>query len=102
MNAAGHLSSATVRFAWRSDAHTAAGLTLLLVGAAVFAIGSVLMARPYVTRRSTLLVAVPIAAVVGVLVLGVLALLLWGLVEGGFDLGGGGGGRRDRKRRRGR
>ncbi len=42
----------------------------------LFVIGSVVLARPFCRRRSTLLIAVPIAALVGVAALGVIALLL--------------------------
>lgn len=104
MSIGGHITSATVLLAWRSDSHTTTGLALLLSGALVFAVGSTLMARPFVLRRSTLLIAVPIAAVAGVLVLGLLALLVGALLEPGSDwfgggFGGGGGGGSGRKRR---
>jgi hypothetical protein len=41
----GHITAATVRLAWRSDAHTTTGLVLLLVGLVVFGLGSMVMAR---------------------------------------------------------
>jgi hypothetical protein len=85
MSVAGHITAASVRLAWRADAHTAAALTLLVVGVVIFAVGSTLMARPFVRRRSTLLVAVPIAAVLGVFLLGVFALLIAGLLAGWLD-----------------
>lgn len=58
----------------------------------VFAIGAVLVARPFVTRKTTLLVAIPLAALVGVLVLGGIALIVAFvilLVDLGFDPPGG-------------
>jgi len=72
----GHLTAATVRLAWHAQGHTPTGLALLLVGACIFALGSVVLARPYVRRRRTLIVAVPVAAIVGMFVLGGLALIL--------------------------
>ena len=95
-NIGGHLTAATIRLAWHSEAHTRQGLAVLAVGALIYAAGSVLMARPYVARPVTLFVAVPVAAVAGMLVLGVLAfavaLLIAALANGdldfGLDLGG--------------
>ena len=72
----GHITAATVRLAWRSDAHTTVGLVLLLVGLVVFALGSMVMARPFVRRPVTAFVAVPLAAAAGMLVLGFIALLI--------------------------
>jgi hypothetical protein len=92
---AGHITAELIRVAWRSELHTRAGLMVLIAGAVVYAAGSILMARPYISRPVTLFVAVPAAAVVGVLALGVLALLLAvvfvTLANGDFfdlDLGG--------------
>jgi hypothetical protein len=59
-----------VRFAWHSELHNLAGLIVLGVGALIYAGGSVVMARPYVSQLATLFIAVPIAAVVGMLLLG--------------------------------
>jgi len=72
----GHITAATIRLAWHSDIHTRAGLAVLGVGAVVYAVGSILMARPYVSRPATLFIAVPAAAAVGMLVLGGLALIV--------------------------
>jgi hypothetical protein len=72
----GHLTAATVLLAWHGAAHTAVGLTLLISGAVVFAAGSITMARPFVRRPVVLLVAVPIAAIVGMFVLGLIALVV--------------------------
>ena len=61
----------------------------MAAGVFIYAAGSVLMARPYVMRPVTLFVAVPLAAVAGMLVLGVLAFivaLLVAALENG-DLG---------------
>ena len=103
-NLGGRVSAATIRLAWHGEVHTRAGLAVLAAGAVVYAIGSVLMARPYVSRPLALFVAVPVAAVAGMFVLGVLAfvvaLLIAGLANGDFDLPGLdlGGGRRRAKR----
>jgi hypothetical protein len=85
MSVTADITAASFRLAWRSDAHTGTGLALLMIGAATFAIGSTLMARPFVRRRVTLLIAVPLAALLGVLVLGVLALVVAAVVGGALD-----------------
>ena len=86
----GHITAATVKLLWHNEAHTTAGIALLAVGAVLFAAGSVLMARPYVRRPVTLLVAVPLAAVAGMLVLGVIALIAAMAIAAAenFDLSG--------------
>jgi hypothetical protein len=102
----GHVTAATIRLAWHSEVHTRPGLAVLAAGALIYAAGSVLMARPYVTRPVLLFVAVPVAAVAGLLVLGILAFILGlltaALESGDFDFPGldSGGGRRSRKRPR--
>jgi hypothetical protein len=72
----GRISKATLTLAWRQAVHSHAGLALLIGGAALFVVGSVLLARPYVKSWVTLFVAVPLAALVGVLLLGVAALVV--------------------------
>ena len=96
----GLISVTTVRLAWHESLHARAGIAVLAAGAIVFAIGSVLLARPFVKRRLTLVVAVPVAAVCGALVLGVAALivvLLYLLAEAGGDVPSGGGGGSSKK-----
>lgn len=105
----GHVTAATVRLAWHADVHTRTGLAVLAVGAIIYAAGSVLMARPYLSRPVMLFVAVPIAAVVGMLVLGVLVLVVAIVlvaaandVDMPFTFGRGrGGSARSRRRRKG-
>lgn len=75
-DAGGHITAATIRLAWHSELHTGPGLAVIAAGTVIYAVGSVLMARPYVSRPATLFVAVPLAAVVGMLVLGVLAIVV--------------------------
>lgn len=103
-NIGGHISAATIRLAWHGEIHTQPGSAILAAGAVIYAVGSVLMARPYVSRPMTLLVAVPLAAIAGMLVLGVLAfvvaLLIAALANGDLDLPGlvfGGDRRRERR-----
>jgi len=87
----GLLTTATVRLAWHESLHSRAGLEVLVAGALLFTIGSVLLARPYAKRKVTWLVAVPIAAAGGALFLGAIALFI-GLAiiaaENGGDLDG--------------
>ncbi|MFI1093198.1 hypothetical protein [Streptomyces sp. NPDC020917] len=86
----GLLTVATVRLAWHESVHERKGIALLAAGAIVFALGSVLLARPFVKRRLTLLVAVPLAAACGALILGVAALVVTLVVlisEAGGDVG---------------
>ncbi len=91
----GQISKATLTLAWRQAVHSHAGLALLIGGAALFVIGSVLLARPFVKSYLTLFVAIPLAALAGVLVLGAAALiiaLLFAILGGGdfFDFGSSG------------
>jgi len=72
----GHLTAATIRLAWHSDVHTRAGLVVLAAGAVIYGVGSILTARPYVSRPATLFIAVPAAAVAGLLALGAMALIV--------------------------
>jgi len=96
----GQITRATLAFAWRRAVHSHAGLDLMIAGALVFVAGSVLLARPFVKSWVTLFVAVPIAALAGVLALGAAAIVVALIVVGADDLlgsigggGGGGGGR---------
>jgi hypothetical protein len=101
----GHVTAQMIKFAWHSQLHTRTGLIVLGAGAVVYAIGTIVMARPYVTRPVALFVVVPVAAVAGMLVLGVLALVVAVIVAAfvsgdwfDIDFGGGGGGTRRRER----
>jgi hypothetical protein len=103
-NIGGHLTAATIRLAWHSELHTRQGLAVMAAGALIYAAGSVLLARPFISRPVTLFVVVPAAAVAGMLVLGVLALiaalLIAAVVTGYLDLGLDFGGDRRNARRR--
>ena len=70
------LTVATFRLAWHQSLHTKVGVADLVTGAVIFAIGSILLARPFAKRKRTLLVAVPLAAACGALVLGVAAIII--------------------------
>jgi hypothetical protein len=72
----GHITAATVRLAWNSDVHTGTGAAVIAAGAIIYVTGSILMVRPYLSRPVMLFVAVPIAAVIGLLALGVLAVVV--------------------------
>jgi hypothetical protein len=72
----GGITHYTVRLVWHEMLRSGADVALIVLGVVVFAVGAVVMARPFVRRVSALLVAVPLAAVGGLAVLGVLALVL--------------------------
>lgn len=72
----GHITATTVRLAWHADLHTGTGLAVLAVGIVIYAVGSILMARPFLSRPVMLFVTVPLAAVAGMLALGVLVLVV--------------------------
>jgi hypothetical protein len=73
----GHITAEMVKLAWHSELHTRWGLIVLITGSVVYGAGSVVMARPYISSPAGLFIAVPIAAVAGMLVLGVLVVILW-------------------------
>ena len=106
-DAGGRISAATFRLTWHGEIHTRTGVAVLITGALIYAAGSVLLARPHVTRPATLFLAVPVAAVAGMMVLGVLALVVAFMISAlgdqtgpDVDLGGGGSRKRARRRRR--
>ena len=72
----GHITAATFRLLWHGEIHTRTGVAVLAAGAVIYVAGSVLLARPHVSRPVTLFIAVPVAAVAGMAVLGVLALVV--------------------------
>jgi hypothetical protein len=76
----GHITRYTVRLAWTEMLHNGSDVALILLGSGVFVGGCVVMARPFVTHRSTLLIAVPAAAVLGIVVLGVGVLVAVALI----------------------
>lgn len=99
--AGGRISAATFRLMWHGEIHTRTGVAVLIAGTVIYAAGSVVLARPYVSRPVTLFLAVPVAAVAGMAVLGALALVAAFLISAlGDDLSGGGGGGGGRRRAR--
>jgi hypothetical protein len=72
----GALTHYTVRLVWHEMLRSGADVALIVLGVALFVAGAVVLARPFVGRVSTLLVAVPLAAVAGLIVFGVVALLV--------------------------
>lgn len=88
-NAAGSL---TFRLVLHEMFRQGGNVALVMLGVVVFAVGSVVLARPFVTRRLTLFVAVPVAAVAGVAVLGLIAAVMAVIVALAAGGAGGGGG----------
>jgi hypothetical protein len=92
----GSITRATIRLVWHQSLHSGAGIAILIGGAVVFAAGAVALARPYSKHVVVLIVGVPVAAIAGLLVLGVFALVIACVVavaEGlDIDLPSGGGG----------
>ena len=76
----GSLTHYTVTLIGRQMLHSNADLALVVLGVLLFIAGAVALARPFVTDRATLLLAVPLAAVIGLTVLGVLSLVVGALV----------------------
>jgi len=70
----GSVTHYTVRLVWHEMLRSRADVALMVLGVVLFVVGGLVMARPFIRRRSTLFVAVPLAATLGVVVLGVLAL----------------------------
>ncbi len=79
------ISKATLLLVGRHVVHSHNGVLIVVAAAVLFAVGSVLLARPFVRSWLTLGVAVPVAGVVGLLVLGIGALVLALLVYAVFD-----------------
>ena len=71
----GQISRYTVRLAWHEALRSPEDVALMVFGLAAFVGGSVLVARPFARRRSTLFLLVPVAAAASVTVLGVVALV---------------------------
>ena len=65
----------TVRLVWHEMLRSHADIALIVLGVIFFVAGAIVLARPFVTRRVTLFVAVPAAATAGIAVLGVIALV---------------------------
>jgi hypothetical protein len=68
-------ASSSVLPVWHETLRSRADVALIVMGVVVFVVGGVVLARPFVTRRSTLFITVPVAAAVGIAVLGIIALV---------------------------
>jgi hypothetical protein len=71
----GGITHYTFRLVWHEMLRSGADVALIALGVLLVALGAVVLARPFVRRTSTLLIAVPLAAVAGLCVLGVLAVV---------------------------
>ena len=83
----GALTHYTIRLVWHEMLRSGADVALIVLGVLLFVAGAVALARPFVRRVSTLAVAVPLAAVAGLAVFGIVALLV-GLVIAAATSGG--------------
>lgn len=76
----GTITHYTVRLVWHELLRSRADVALIVLGVVMFVAGAVLLARPFVTTRLTLFVAVPVTAAAGIAVLGVIALIIAALI----------------------
>ncbi len=91
-NAIGAVTHYTFRLVLHEMLRRRADIALVVLGVLVFVAGSVVLARPFVRRRLTLFVAVPLAAVAGVAVLGLIAVVIAAIAVIAAQGGGGAGG----------
>ena len=75
-NVGGAVTHYTIRLVWHEMLRSGADVGLIVIGVVLFVAGAVVLARPFVRRASTLLIAVPLAALAGLAVFGVLALVV--------------------------
>jgi len=71
-----HVTGLTVRLVWHQAIHDHHNRPLIIAGTVVFVLGSMVLARPFVKHVLTLVLAVPLAALVFVAALGVVALIV--------------------------
>jgi len=83
----GAVTHYTVRLVWHEMLHRGGDVALIVLGVVLFAAGAVVLARPFVRRPVTLLIAVPLAAAAGLALFGVLALLIAAAVAGAAATG---------------
>jgi hypothetical protein len=76
----GSVTHYTVRLVWHEMLRSRADVALIVLGVVLFVIGSVVLARPFARRRTTLFVGVPVAATAGLVVLGAIALVIAALI----------------------
>jgi hypothetical protein len=95
-----HVTGLTVKLVWHQAIHDPHGRPLIIAGTVAFVLGSMVLARPFVKHVLTLVLAVPLAALVFVAALGavalivvILGLILWALADGPApDIGSSSGG----------
>ncbi len=94
-----HVTGLTVKLVWHQAIHDQHGRALIIAGTVVFVLGSMVLARPFVKHVLTLVLAVPLAALVFVAALGVVALIVvilglivWAFADSSPDLSSGFGG----------
>lgn len=90
-DAVGTVTHYTFRLVLHEMLRRRADVALVVLGVIVFAAGSVVLARPFVTGRLALFVAVPLAAVAGIAVFGLIAVVIAAILAIGANGGGGGG-----------
>lgn len=81
----GSLTHYTIRLVWHEMLRSGADVALIVLGVAVFVAGAVVLARPLVRHVSTLLIAVPLAAVAGLAIFGVLAVVFAAIIATAGD-----------------
>jgi hypothetical protein len=94
-----HVTGLTVKLVWHQAIHDPHGRPLIIAGTVVFVLGSMVLARPFVKHVLTLVLAVPVAALVFVAALGavalivvVLGLIVWAFADSGAGWSGSGSG----------
>ena len=100
-----HVTGLTVKLVWHQAIHDPHGRPLIIAGTVVFVLGSMVLARPFVKHVLTLVLAVPVAALVFVaatgavaLIVVVLGLIVWAFADSsGFWFGGSGSGSAKKK-----
>jgi hypothetical protein len=86
----GAITHYTLRLVWHEMLRSGADVALIVLGVVLFVAGAVVLARPFVRRPLTLLVAVPLASLAGLAVFGAVALLCAGAVALTIASGDGG------------
>jgi hypothetical protein len=85
----GAVTHYTIRLIWHEMLHSRSDVALIILGVVLFAAGAVVLARPFVRRSSTLMLAVPLAAVAGLAVFGVVALIIAAVIAAAAASGSG-------------
>jgi hypothetical protein len=71
-----HVTGLTVKLVWHQAIHDPHGRSLIIAGTVAFVLGSMVLARPFVHHVLTLVLAVPLAALVFIAALGAVALIV--------------------------